>query len=115
MRGKKTRNHLYTHASRRFAERYGESLTRERWEGLCRIVRTTHNGDGNGATLLFKESNTRFHYLIEDKFIAVYDKARGAISTFLPPENIYSYLGGDDAITEGEVEEDSIEEHWDVS
>lgn len=84
-RTKKTIDDQSKHARRRAHERYGIYLTDEDYKKLIERIKR------NDCEVLLKESNTRTHFLV-DCFIVVYDKARGSIATFLPPEAIHTYL-----------------------
>lgn len=84
---KKTAKHCYKHAIRRARERYQVFFTIDEMEKLSqRITRRE-------AKHLWTESGSRTHWLLDDQFIVVYNKNTKAITTFLPPEAIWSYLG----------------------
>jgi hypothetical protein len=83
----KVKDDLYRHAKKRLLERYGVGLTRELYEEMISKIQN------HKALHLLKESNYRCHYLVDDQYIAIFDKRRQAISTFLPPEAIIGYLG----------------------
>jgi hypothetical protein len=71
------------HFRRRMAERYGLWITSPEYHALCADVR---NGRGRP---LFRESNTRTHWLIAVGGVTVrvvYDKTVGALATALPPD-----------------------------
>lgn len=85
-RGAKTLEDQYRHARNRAVERYGLSLTKELYQEMISEIQR------GKASFLFKESNTRTHWLVKDQFIVVYDRARRSIATFLPPDNIHAYL-----------------------
>lgn len=87
----KTAKDCYRHAIKRARERYQMFFTLKEMETLSRRVK---NRD---AKFLLAESHSRSHWLIDDQYIVVYNKNLGAITTFLPPEAIYNYLGGADA------------------
>lgn len=83
----KTAEDCFKHAIKRARERYGLWLTTNELKILSEQVKT------NRALHLKTESRTRTHWLVEDKYIVVYNKNLQAITTFLPPECIYNYLG----------------------
>lgn len=83
----KSAKDCYRHAIRRAQERYQTFFTVKEMETLSKRVM---NGE---AKHLFTESGSRSHWLLDDQFIVVYNKKLQAITTFLPPENIYSYIG----------------------
>lgn len=85
-RTKKTDNILFKHAKKRALERYQLELSETLWRQLAGKIQNQI------ATFLWKESNSRVHYLVDDQFVVVYDKTRHAITTFLPPESIHGYL-----------------------
>lgn len=82
----KTVADLHKHAAKRALERYHEFFTLKDMEDLSRSIQ---QGE---AKFLLNESHSRSHWLIQDKFIVVYNKHLKAITTFLPPESIWCYL-----------------------
>lgn len=86
--GMKTAKDCHRHAIKRARERYQAFFTFKEMEDLSKRVRWQ-----KGVKHLLTESGTRTHWLIDDMYIVVYNRNLGAITTFLPPEAIYSYLG----------------------
>jgi hypothetical protein len=82
----KTADDCRRHAKRRVVERYGEFLS---FDEIKALELKLQNRQG---LHLKKESNTRSHWLLEDKYIVVYNKNLRAIVTFLPPDAIINYL-----------------------
>lgn len=82
----KTPRDCYRHAMRRARERYDSWFT---FDDLERMGRGIRQGK---AKHLLNESHSRSHWLVDDMYIVVYNNQLRAITTFLPPENIYSYL-----------------------
>jgi AraC-like DNA-binding protein len=81
-RGAKSSADSERHFRRRLSERYGLTITAEEYFRLCKDVREQR------ARALFRESNTRTHWLIDVRGVsvrAVYDKTQGALATALPP------------------------------
>lgn len=79
----KTLKDIRKHARRRFAERYDRTLSVEEYSIFCKMIidRT------NNVCYIKKESNIKTHWVIEFhdmKILAVYDKLRHGIVTFLP-------------------------------
>lgn len=81
----KTIEHYFRHARRRALQRYDLHLEMPDYLAMVKVIQQ------GKAMLLFRESNARSHWLIEDRYIAVYDNTRKGISTFLPPEAIINY------------------------
>lgn len=82
-RGSKSRSDSERHFRRRLAERYGISVSSDEYRQLCGDVQ---NGRGR---LLFRESNTRTHWLVRvngHTVRAVYDKTVNGLATALPIE-----------------------------
>lgn len=86
-RDRKTKKHLHTHAFRRVTQRYGLVLSIDDLDDMVlKIARQSP-----GTRFVFKESLNRKHYDVQLRgmvFRVVYDKARGAIVTALPPEAV---------------------------
>lgn len=82
----KTAKDCHRHAMKRARERYQQFFTLSEMEELSDKVRA------GKATHLLTESHSRSHWLIDDQWIAVYNKKLKAITTFLPPECIFNYL-----------------------
>jgi hypothetical protein len=82
----KTAKDCFKHAIKRARERYDEWFTIKDMERMSLLIRQ------GKAKHLLNESHSRTHWLIEDKYIVVYNKNLSAITTFLPPEKIFLYL-----------------------
>lgn len=90
----KTADDCRRHAKRRVTERYGVFLSYEEIKELETMIQTRR------GLHLKKESNTRSHWLLEDRYIVVYNKNLRAIVTFLPPDAIMNYLPSNKEYTE---------------
>ena len=90
--GRKTAKDCYRHAIKRARERYDAFFTFDEMEVLSRRIRQCNVPGRAGVVHLLTESGTRTHWLIDDQFIVVYNRNLKAITTFLPPDAIYSYL-----------------------
>lgn len=82
----KTAKHCYRHAIKRARERYDEWFTFTDLERMSAAIRQGR------AVHLMTESHSRSHWLLDDKFIVVYNRNLKAITTFLPPETVFNYL-----------------------
>lgn len=82
----KTAKDCFKHAIKRARERYDEWFTLKDLERMSQAVRQ------GKAVHLLTESHSRSHWFLDDKFIVVYNRNLGAITTFLPPEKIFLYL-----------------------
>lgn len=89
---KKNRDHLFKHSKERILQRYDVELSRSAYEKMCDSIRH----EKPNALFLIKESNTRTHWLIDDKYIAVYHTKLKAICTFRPANSIWDYLPSSD-------------------
>jgi hypothetical protein len=75
-----------THAKRRFAERYGRSLTTETWEDHHLAIL------GGESVLVCRQfAPPREIHLIDDAIIAVFDSGIRRIVTYLPIEDCKVY------------------------
>jgi hypothetical protein len=80
------------HSRKRFFERYGFELTHDKYMLLCSYLKKgkTEYDDGTIVVFVAKQSNRttvkliRARHFCEEDIIAVYDKQRGTICTFLP-------------------------------
>lgn len=72
---------------KRASERYGA------WFTIQEMAELSARVERGEAKFLLRESGTRAHFLIDGVYIVVYNKALDAITTFLPPDCIYNYLG----------------------
>lgn len=90
--GMKTVKDCHKHAIKRARERYQTWFTFQEMEVLSRRIRQSNVPGAIGVKHLLTESGSRTHWLIDGQFIVVYNRNLGAITTFLPPESIYSYL-----------------------
>ena len=84
----KTLHTLFHHAARRCFERYQVELTQKMYFRFNDQIRS------NSPNVLFlrKESCSRYHWLIDDHMIVVYNTNLNGIVTFLPPEAIWDYV-----------------------
>lgn len=87
--GMKTARDCHKHAIRRARERYQAFFTYKEMEDFGRLIQR----QDRRAKHLWTESQTRSHFLLDDQFIIVYNKKLRAITTFLPPESIWAYIG----------------------
>lgn len=91
--GTKKAKDCHRHAIKRARERYQEFFTYDEIEKMGQLIRQANKPGQTRVKHLFTESHTRTHWLVDDKYIVVYNKALQAVTTFLPPESIYAYLG----------------------
>jgi hypothetical protein len=82
----KRKHHQFKHAQRRLRERYDVWIDEKEYEQMILDIQKQK------GEFLGYESNSRTHWLINGYLIAVYDKTRKSIATFLPPEAINNYL-----------------------
>jgi len=81
------------HSRKRYAERYGAELSHETYLMLCHYLKKglSDYPDGTIVTHVIKQSNRttvkniRARHICSEDIIAIYDKLRGTICTFLPP------------------------------
>lgn len=85
---KKTADVLFHHAQKRALQRYDLELSRHEYDRMISAIRNHHD-----VNFLKRESYSRTHWLVFDKYIVVYNNVAKGIATFLPPEAIWGYLG----------------------